>query len=136
MSGGRGGCLCGAVRYRATAPLRDVVACHCSQCRRTHGGFGPYSAVAADALVLDEDRGLSWFASSPGAERGFCRRCGSSLFWKPRFKDTIAISAGSLDEPTGLRLVRHVYTADKADWYEIADGVRERLAGGQDEDRP
>ena len=40
-----GGCLCGGVRYKVARPLRDVVLCHCSMCRRTHGHVGAYTAA-------------------------------------------------------------------------------------------
>ena len=107
-----------------------MVACHCGQCQRTHGGFGAYTAAENDHLVIDEDRGLGWYASSDKAKRGFCRECGASLFWKPNFATYTAIAAGCLDQPTGLRLVRHIFTADKPDWYEITDGL-EQIAHSQ-----
>ena len=125
-----GACLCGAVRFHTTAKLRDVVACHCGQCQRTHGNFAAYTAVESDNLVLDEDRGLAWYASSDKASRGFCRECGASLFWKPAFASYTAVAAGALDQPTGLTLVRHIYTRDKPDWYEIRDGL-EQVAESQ-----
>jgi len=125
-----GACLCGAVRFRVTARLRDVVACHCGQCQRTHGNFAAYTAVDDEGLALDEDRGLAWFASSDKAKRGFCRECGASLFWKPAFASYTAIAAGCLDQPTGLTLVRHIFTEDKPDWYEIRDGL-EQVARSQ-----
>ena len=125
-----GACLCGAVRFHTTATLRDVVACHCGQCQRTHGNFAAYTAVESDDLVLDEDRGLAWYASSDKASRGFCRECGASLFWKPAFASYTAVAAGALDQPTGLRLVRHIFTKDKPDWYEIRDGL-EQVAESQ-----
>ena len=125
-----GGCLCGAVRYHTSAPLRQVVACHCGQCQRTHGNFAAYTAVDTAELVLDEDRGLAWYASSDTAARGFCRECGASLFWRPSTNSYTAVAAGTLDQPTGLKLVRHIFTADKPDWYEIADGL-EQIAQSQ-----
>lgn len=125
-----GGCLCGAVRYHTAAPMRDVVACHCGQCQKTHGNFAAYTAVETGDLVLDEERGLAWYGSSDKASRGFCRECGASLFWRPAFASYTAVAAGTLDQPTGLKLVRHIYTDDKPDWYEIADGL-EQVAQSQ-----
>lgn len=124
-----GGCLCGAVRYQAARPLRDVVACHCGQCLRSHGHHAAYTAVAKSALSLTEEHGLAWYASSETARRGFCRDCGSSLFWDPVDRDYLAIAAGSLDQPSGLTLVAHVFTASKADYYEITDGLEQSPAG-------
>jgi hypothetical protein len=123
-----GGCLCGAVRYELSGELRDVVNCHCTQCRRFHGHVAAYTAVARDDLKLVEDGGLEWCRSSEGARRGFCARCGSSLLWERIDAPSVSISAGSLDQPSGLRTVRHAFVADKADYYEITDGL-EKLPG-------
>ncbi len=123
-----GGCLCGAVRYALSGELRDVVNCHCGQCQRFHGYLGAYTAVARSGFELTKDGGLRWYRSSDGASRGFCAECGSSLFWERTGAPTVSISAGSLDRPTGLRTVRHVFVADKADYYDITDGL-EQLPG-------
>jgi hypothetical protein len=117
-----GGCLCGAVRYEARGPLRDVIDCHCSRCRRTHGHVGAYTQVPTSELVLLEDRGLKWYVAD-GRERGFCGECGASLFWRRAGAATTSIAAGTLDGPTGLRTVAHIYVAGKGDYYEIADGL-------------
>ena len=123
-----GGCLCGAVRYEFSGEPRDVVNCHCGQCRRFHGHIGAYTALARNDFKLLEDSGLEWYRSSEWARRGFCAGCGSSLVWERIDAPSISISAGSLDQPTGLRTVRHVFVADKADYYEITDGL-EQLSG-------
>ena len=118
-----GGCLCGAVRYEIEGGLREVIGCHCGQCQRTHGNFAAYTATAVERLVFLEQRGLAWYQSSDTARRGFCRECGSSLFWDPLPKDYIAVAAGSLDQPTGLKLTKHIFVEDKPDFYEITDGL-------------
>ena len=115
-----GGCLCGAVRYEAGAPLRDVVNCHCGRCRRTHGHVAAYTEVAAAELTLLEDRGLGWYVAD-GRERGFCRECGASLFWRRSGAPSISVAAGTLDQPTGLRTVAHIFVDSKGDYYELAD---------------
>ena len=125
-----GGCLCGKVRYEVAGPLRDVIACHCGQCRRQHGSFGLYSEAALADLSIDESGGLAWYDSSAKARRGFCRQCGAGLFWHRGGAERIAIAAGSLDQPTGLKLAKHIYADDKGDYYEIADGVPQ-LPGSQ-----
>ncbi|HWL70917.1 MAG TPA: GFA family protein [Geminicoccus sp.] len=116
----RGGCLCGAVRYRVDGPLRAISICHCGQCRRAHGYLGAYSAAAPDRLTVTDTGQLGWYRSSAMAERGFCRQCGSPLFWKPAHGRHISISAGSIDQPSGLVIERHIYVADRAD-YEVLD---------------
>lgn len=118
-----GGCLCGAVRYELDGPLRKVVYCHCEQCRRTSGHYVAATAVDHDKLRITEDSGLSWYESSDIAKRGFCKTCGSSLFWAPAHNKYMAIMAGALDAPTGLSSREHIFTDDASDYYEICDGL-------------
>jgi hypothetical protein len=118
-----GGCLCGAVRYRLLGEPRDVIDCHCGQCRRIHGHHAAYTAVKKTELEFERDEGLVWYQSSENARRGFCGTCGSSLFWDPRERGYMAVAAGCLDAPTGLKTTMHIYVADKSDYYEILDGL-------------
>lgn len=119
-----GGCLCGAVRYKVTGPLRGVVACHCNQCRRTSGHYVAATATLDHHLVLIEDKGLKWYtAPDKIARRGFCKHCGSSLFWEPASGEHISIMAGTLDAPTGLATVAHIFTDFAGDYYDINDAV-------------
>jgi hypothetical protein len=118
-----GGCMCAAVRYQVTGPLRDVVGCHCSQCRRMTGHFMAASAARlADFSVLC-DATLRWYEASADARRGFCATCGSTLFWSGRGLDYISIAAGSLDDARGLKFACHIFVADKGAYYEIEPGV-------------
>jgi hypothetical protein len=119
----RGGCLCGAVTYRVTGNMRDVVVCHCGQCRRIHGHAPGYSAARKAEMTIDGVDHIAWYRSSEEAERGFCSRCGSSLFWRPEGRDTVSVSAGTIEPPTGMRTVRHIFAADQGDCYTIADSV-------------
>ena len=115
-----GRCLCGAVRYEVEGPLRDVSVCHCVECRRWHGGPGGYTAAPRDAVrVSGEVRWIDSPASDAHARRGFCADCGSSLFWDAPGRATISIAAGTLDPPTGLSTVRHIYTGDASDYYDL-----------------
>ncbi len=118
-----GGCLCGAVRYEVRGPLNDVSLCHCSQCRRTHGHVGAYTNTPIDAFHLTESQGLKWYRSSASARRGFCGVCGASLFYAPSEGDRMAIAAGSIDLPTGLKCVSHLFVDDAADYYTLDDDL-------------
>lgn len=118
-----GACLCKAVRFTTHGPLRGVVYCHCSQCRRQTGHFVAATSIADERLDIEGAENLSWYASSEDASRGFCRTCGSLLFWKRRSADEISIMAGSFDRPSGLTGVGHIFVGDKGDYYEIADGL-------------
>ena len=112
-----GGCLCGGVTFEISGPLRDVFFCHCTRCRRTHGHFSAYTTCAKADLRFNEDSGLRWFELGE-TRRGFCRDCGASLFWQRAGAETISVSAGTLDAPTGLRPGRHVFLADAGDYYD------------------
>jgi hypothetical protein len=122
-----GGCLCGKVRYMTEAPLRDIVYCHCDQCRRQTGLYYAATAVPWGSVQLTGARALRWYASSDFAKRGFCGTCGSALFWKPAEHDHVAILVGSLDDPSGLKARCHIFTKDKGCFYEIGDGLPQFL---------
>ena len=118
-----GGCLCGAVYYEVKGPLRDVVNCHCSMCQRLHGNFGPHSKARKANISITTSDGLAWYRTSDVARRGFCCECGSSLFWEPYDLDATGIIAGSLDSPTNLKSIGHIFVGEKADFYEISDSL-------------
>ena len=118
-----GGCLCGAVRYEVRGSLTPVSCCHCSQCRRATGHFLASTSTPRKSLRLIRETGLRWYQSSKRARRGFCGVCGSTLFWDGQDFDIISIAAGTLDSPTGLAIGRHIFTANKGDYYEIDDGA-------------
>lgn len=118
----KGSCLCGGVTFELKGKLRNSVACHCVQCRKTSGHFVSATQVGPDQLSLTRDDTLQWYRSSPPAERGFCNRCGSSLFW--RHEDdagAVSVMSGTLDGATGIQTEKHIFVADKGDYYEIAD---------------
>jgi hypothetical protein len=118
-----GSCLCGGVRYGVRGPLRAIVACHCAQCRRTSGHFVAATSAAAADITLTAADTLTWYRSSPGAERGFCRRCGGNLFWREIGAPMTSIMAGTLDPPTQLSIEKHIFVGAKSDYYILDDAV-------------
>lgn len=124
-----GGCLCGAVRYETRGPLRGVVYCHCSQCRRQTGHHYAATDVDDDRLTVRGGENVAWYEASDFARRGFCRHCGSALFWKHKDSTKTSIMAGGFDRPSGLRAEAHIFVADKGDYYEIADGLPQHRQG-------
>jgi hypothetical protein len=91
-------------------------------CRRQSGHFVVGASARRADFVLLKDATLAWYQSSPSARRGFCSACGSAMFWVG--DDTsVGIATGSLDQPTGLHVERHIFVEDKADYYEIDDGA-------------
>jgi hypothetical protein len=132
-----GSCLCGAVRYEVAGPLRDLLICHCVECRRWHGHISVTTAANKQDLLLLEERGLRWIESPHSdahARRGFCAECGSSLFWDPPGRETVSIAAGTLDGPTGLSAISHWYVSQAGDYYELPDdGLPRHERDGQGE---
>jgi hypothetical protein len=114
-----GGCLCGGVRYAVRGTLRDIIACHCAQCRRTSGHFVTATACRREHFSLTRQDSLQWYSAVPGYRRGFCNVCGSSLFFEESGKERVSIAAGSLDAPQGLSIAAHIFTAEAGDYYTL-----------------
>ena len=124
-----GGCLCRAVRYRVDGPLRPVVMCHCTQCRRTTGHVMAATAARRADFHLESHAELKWYQSSEEARRGFCGRCGSTLFWDGVGLGHMSIAAGTLDDTRGLRIACHIFVGDKGDYYQIEPGTPQSRDG-------
>ena len=118
-----GGCLCGRVRFATRGPLRGVIYCHCSQCRRQTGHHYAATNVGDAELTVEGAEALTWYRASESARRGFCSICGSALFWKADALDYTSILAGSFDKPSGLEGKVHIFVADKGDYYSIDDDL-------------
>lgn len=120
----KGRCECGAVAFKIDGELSPPSACHCSQCRRLSGHIWAGTWTASEGLTLTRQDGLKWYKSSDWAERGFCKDCGSSLFYRLlEDQSRMSVAPGSLDGPTGLKLGRHIYMTDKGDYYDVGDGL-------------
>ncbi|MEQ9693070.1 GFA family protein [Shimia sp. SDUM112013] len=117
----KGSCLCGDITFETDATPQGASMCHCGQCRKQSGGVWSSAFVAEADLVISG--APHWFEASPTAKRGSCPRCGAFLFWKAHAEDTISFSLGAVDGPTGLTLSKHLFVANKGDYYDIADGV-------------
>lgn len=118
-----GHCECGGVAFTITAALKPPSACHCTQCRRTSGHIWAGTTVMNEDFRLDQSESLAWYRSSDRAERGFCTRCGSSLFYRPIDSDHVSVAMGAIDAPTEVKLHRHIFAGFKGDYYEIGDGL-------------
>lgn len=119
----KGSCLCGAVRFTVDGELPGPDACHCVQCRKHSGHYFASTDVPKSSLTVEGEDQLAWYRSSDRVRRGFCRVCGSSLFWDPVQSEKIAVAMGAFDNPTGTRLHMHIFVAEKGDYYDIADGL-------------
>ncbi|MFP4537051.1 MAG: GFA family protein [Dichotomicrobium sp.] len=124
-----GRCLCGAVRYTATLNKREVDACHCTMCRRWSGG--PLLNVETnDDMRFENAERVATYRASEWGERGFCRDCGTHLFWRMQDGSHVALSVGTLDDDTGLALTSEIFIDEKPAYYEFANATT-RLTGQQ-----
>lgn len=116
-----GRCECRKVSFTVYSVRETVTVCHCSQCRRFSGHVWASTHAQFENVTFDDDEGLTWYTSSDFAKRGFCKHCGSTLFYRRDDESGIGIAAGCLDAPTGLRLDKHIFVDDQGDYYEISD---------------
>ena len=126
-----GGCLCGAVRFEVRSPTKWCAHCHCSLCRRAHGAaFVTWFGVEQTQFeLISGDEHLSWYRSTPEARRGFCGRCGSTLFFESeRWSDETHIALAQMDGPIDRAPKVHVFYDAHVDWVEPGDDLR-RLGG-------
>src|SRR5690242_10594653 len=112
-----GGCLCGAIRYRITAAPLVTSLCHCRSCRLATGApVAAWVILPRDALVFDQGEPVA-FTSSPGKQRTFCGRCGTSLTYRRDDRpDSIDIHTATLDDPDAFPPVREIWLEDKIAW--------------------
>lgn len=122
-----GSCLCGAVGFVVTGPMRPVIACHCTQCRKSSGHHVAATSAHRDQIAVTGE--VTWYQSSDTARRGFCGTCGSNLFWDGE-GENLSIFAGAIDGPTGLKIAGHIFCADKGDYYDLPEDLPR--SGGYD----
>ena len=112
-------CLCGGIKIKVTRKLRNVINCHCSQCMKTHGNYSAYTSCTEDSIIFLNKKTLKWYKSSNIAKRGFCSRCGASMFYKLTKSKNISIAAGMFSNPTKLKTYSNIFTKGKLDFYKL-----------------
>ena len=121
-----GRCLCGAVTFEAEGVEQGMHVCHCSMCRRWSGG--PTFATGVGSVAFQGETNIGRFDSSAWAERGFCKRCGSSLFYRLKQTDHYILHMGTFDNQDAFTISSEIYVDDKPAGYDLA-GVHPRLTG-------
>ena len=119
-----GGCLCGAVRFEAEDVSNELHVCHCGTCRGWSGGGG--FAVSVGSVTFTGEDSLERYASSAWAERGFCRSCGTHLFYHLHEPSNYVMWLGAFDDQTGFSLTQEIYVDRKPAGFALA-GDHERL---------
>ena len=116
----KGGCLCGAVKFRAE-DLSDIWYCHCKQCQHLTGHYISAAGVERNKLTIEGD--VNWLPISKSSKSGQCPSCGSYLFWDMADRPTVSVLVGNLDDTAGLEVKGHVFVSEKPGYYEITDGL-------------
>ena len=120
----KGGCLCGAIRYRAQGQPHHVSYCHCSQCRRHSGAPVAAFATYASKDVTFEQGALTWYRSSNIARRGFCATCGTVMAWQgDAHQDWYDIGVGTFDNARDFTLQDHLWLDSALPWFHIDDDL-------------
>lgn len=117
-----GGCLCGAVRYRAWGRAYGITHCHCATCRKASGApFVTWAGFDADKFVFTRGDPVS-YASSGHVRRTFCGQCGTALTYRRGdLPDSIDVTLGSMDAPEALSPEDHTWTESRLSWIAFAD---------------
>ena len=112
-------CLCGGIKLKTQGYHRNVQNCHCIQCMKTHGHHAAYTNVEEWDVKYLKKKTLKWFKSSKRAKRGFCSKCGSSLFFKIIGTKTISIAAGMFNRSVKLKTTMNIFVKGKSDYYKL-----------------
>ena len=116
-------CLCGGIKLKTQGYHRNIQNCHCIQCMKTHGHHAAYTNVEDRNVKFLKKRTLKWFKSSKRAKRGFCNKCGASLFFKVIGAKTISIAAGMFNRPVKLKTTMNIFVQGKSDYYKLDSRV-------------
>lgn len=123
ISAAQGSCLCGAVHLSAKAVSHQVGACHCSMCRKWTGG--PLLAVDCGSdVVFDGQDNIATFDSSAWAERGFCKKCGSHLFYRLKAQNQYIVPVGLFDNLASFVFDHQIFIEEKPAFYAFANETK------------
>lgn len=123
-----GSCLCGSVAFLADLPSKWCAHCHCSICRKAHGaGYVTWVGFeTAQVNFVQGEKKLTWYESSPGAQRGFCPQCGSTLFFRSeRWAGELHIALGCLNDPIDRQPQANVFFDKHVNWMPIDTSLKQ-----------
>lgn len=115
----KGHCLCGKVQLTAKAKSLNVGACHCDMCRQWGGG--PLMVVDCEEVSCEGGESVGVFASSDWAERGFCRECGTHLFYRLKEGGFYAVPVGLLEAVHDWQFAQQVFIDRKPGYYSFVE---------------
>ncbi len=116
-------CLCGGIQLKTNGLHRNIQNCHCIQCMKTHGNYAAYTNVEEQNIKFIKSTTLKWFRSSKKAKRGFCRRCGASIFFKIIGAKNISIAAGMFSKTIKLKTIANIFVKGRMDYYKLDNRI-------------
>jgi hypothetical protein len=123
-----GSCLCGKIQFAASGPSKWCAHCHCSMCRAAHGaGYVTWVGYERNQVsIIKGEVQLNWYDSSPGAQRGFCKKCGSSLFFRSeRWADELHIALGCIHGEIDRQPQANVFFDQHVEWMPIDSSLKQ-----------
>lgn len=123
-----GSCICGAITFSADLPSKWCAHCHCSMCRKAHGaGYVTWAGFEQDQVNIGSGTDqLAWYDSSPGAQRGFCRKCGSTMFFRSeRWAGELHIALGCIDDKLDRQPQANVFFDRHVEWMPIDKSLKQ-----------
>lgn len=115
-------CLCGSVQMTLSLKSQDIHACHCQQCQRWTGG-GPLFVAPVDNLSISGREHIGSYHASEHGERGFCQRCGTTLYWAMRGSDPKFVPVGLLEDQTNLKVSEEIFVDHRPSWLPEFEGA-------------
>ncbi len=117
-----GRCLCGAATFTVEGVRENFSACHCEMCRRW--GSGPFLSAGVKSIAFAGDENIGRYRSSDWAERGFCKRCGTNLFYRLVEMDHYILGIGAFDDQERWKMTSQIFTDEKPGYYDFANRTR------------
>lgn len=122
----KGSCLCGAVKFKISSGIRNIVYCHCSECRKAQGSAFATNGIVDNnnfKIISGEDQ-LSAYESTPGQTKYFCRHCGSPIMSKNLSRpDQLRVRLGTIESDLAEKPAAHIFVSSKANWDNITDDL-------------
>lgn len=123
-----GGCLCGAIRYNVSAPMVNVIACHCTHCRKASGAGASHNiALPTSAVTFTQGTPKRYVDTADSGNRlyrFFCPDCGSSIYsQRETMPQMMVLKAGTLDDASGLKLAMNIWTDSALPWMHLDPAV-------------
>ena len=119
----KGSCLCGAVKLSTASINPHLAACHCSMCRKWSGGAF-LGVECNDGISFEGADNIALYQSSEWAERGFCSKCGSHLFYRLKENNHYFIPAGIFDSDEDFIFDLQVFIEEKPQYYSFANKTK------------